>query len=124
MGDPFGFLNEFGGIGGGVSNIIPTLLSQGFAKKLQLVCFEDVAFVNKGVKLTNENGGKVVPPPIIKSGGTSNLSKVITNPEDEPPNDRITYQVGLDDGKCQVQTVEEQTLEELMISSLFKPMII
>ena len=33
LGDPFGFLNEFGGIGGGVSNIIPTLLSQGFGKK-------------------------------------------------------------------------------------------
>ena len=28
LGDPFGFLNEFGGIGGGVSNIIPTLLSK------------------------------------------------------------------------------------------------
>tara|TARA_B100000925_G_scaffold1592_1_gene1277 strand:- start:798 stop:3476 length:2679 start_codon:yes stop_codon:yes gene_type:complete len=99
LGDPFGFLNEFGGIGGGVSNIIPSLLSQGFGKKGPTSITEDVAFVNKGVKLTNENGGKVVPPPIIKSGGTSNLSKVITNPEDEPPNDRITYQVGLDDGK-------------------------
>ena len=98
IGDPFGFLNEFGGIGSGVSNIVPALVSQAFGKEGVSDIETDTNFVNKGIKLTNENGGKEVPPPIVKSGGTSNVSNVITNPTGEPPNDRITYTVGLNDG--------------------------
>ena len=99
IGDPFGFLNEFGGIGNGVSNIVPALVSQAFGKEGVSDIETDTEFVNKGIKLTNENGGKETPPPIVKSGGTSNVSNVVTNPTGEPPNDRITYVVGLDDGK-------------------------
>ena len=99
VGDPFGFANEFGGIGNGVSNIVPALVSQAFGKEGVSDIETDTEFVNKGIKLTNENGGKETPPPIVKSGGTSNVSNVVTNPTGEPPNDRITYVVGLDDGK-------------------------
>jgi len=98
LGDPFGFENEFGGIGSGVSNIVPALVSQAFGKEGVSDIDTDTEFVNQGIKLTNENGGKETPPPIVKSGGTSNVSNVVTNPTGEPPNDRITYVVGLGDG--------------------------
>ena len=42
---------------------------------------------------------RVEPPPLVKNNGVSNLTNLLTT--NEVPNQRITYQVGLDDGNWQ-----------------------
>lgn len=99
LGNPFGFLNKLGGINSGVSNIIPNLLSQAFGGSGVSSILTETNLIKKGTKILDELNNRVEPPPLVKNNGVSNLTNLLTT--SEVPNQRITYQVGLDDGNWQ-----------------------
>lgn len=78
LGNPFGSLNVFGGIASGVSNIISQLVAQTFNQPGFKSLANTTAFVPDGVQLTDAEGKTVTPPPIIKNGGQSNVTEIVT----------------------------------------------
>ena len=98
LGNPLGYLNEFGGIGSPVTNILAQQLSNVYNNTGVVDLYRETRFVPEGTKLVNDKGGKVEPPVSVEAGGKSNVTKIITDADEDVPNERTTYKVGQDDG--------------------------
>ncbi len=78
LGNPIGSNNLFGSIMSGKGNIIANLVSLAFGKAGIKSININTTLVDAGTQLLNNRNIKISPPPLVFSGGQSNLKNIVT----------------------------------------------